>query len=91
MAAGQFGSPSGKLAKAVGFRINRAAKTANGCLIAIACVDHHYIGIINQRVPIGRFNIGAGGLCGPNFRAAHGDDLALQPHLHAQECLFSRK
>ena len=91
IAAGQGGGPFGKFAKAVGFRINRAAETANGCFIAITGVDHHHIGIIDQRVPFGRIDIGAGGLCRADIRTAHGDDLALQPHLHTQESLFARE
>ena len=85
------GRPGRKFTKIVGLGIDGTTKTADGGFIAVARIDHHHIRIINQRIPVGRLDIGAGGLRRPDFGAAHGHNLALQPHFHAQECLFWRK
>ena len=82
--------PGREITEAVRLRINGAGKTADGCFIPVAGVDHHDIRIINQRVPVGRLDIGAGAPRRLNLWPSHGDDLTLQPNLHAQKGLLGR-
>ena len=86
----QLRGPFGKFAKAVGLRVDGAIKGADRGFIGVAGVDHHHIRIIDKTVPVARLDIGAGGSRRADLGPAHGDDLALQPHLHSQEGLVRR-
>ena len=86
----QLFGPIRKFAKAVCFGVNRPDKASYRRLIAIASVDYQYVRVVDKRVPIGRFDVGASGFSRLNLGASHRDDFAFQSDFHAKECLFRR-
>ena len=66
-------------------RIDRALERADRRLVVVARIDHRHVGRRDQVVPVLRIDIGAHDVARIGPRHAHGDDLALQPHLHPAE------
>ena len=85
------GHPVGKIAKAVGLRIDRAGKGAERDLVVVARVDDDRVGVGDQRVPVAGLDIGAGAGERVDVGHAHRHDLPLQPHLHAVERHFGSR
>ena len=54
-------------------------------LVVVAGVDDDRLGVGDQRVPVAGIDIGAGSVERVDISHAHGDDLLLEPHLHAVE------
>ncbi len=77
--------PVGEVAEAVGARIDRAAERPDLDLVGVAGVDHRDVRRGNQRVPLGRGDIGAHALRRVGLGAAHRHDLALEPDLQPVE------
>ena len=83
-----FFDPGREFAKARRARINGALESADRHFVSVAGVDDDGAGVRDQRVPVGRRDIGARTRHRVEILDAHGDDLALQPHLHAMERHF---
>jgi len=88
--AGIVAHPVGEFAEGLDVRIDRALEYADRRLIVVAGVDDDRLRVGDQRVPVLRLDIGADNLVGVDVLDTHGDDLFLQPHLHAQEGHFRR-
>ena len=77
--------PLRELAKAVRLGVEGVAEGAERNLVVIARVDDDRVRIGDQRVPVRRFDIGAGVADGIKVRNSHRDDFALEADLHAVE------
>ena len=82
--------PFGELAKSLGLRIKRPFECADGIFIIVARIDHDGVLIGDECVPVLRRDIGADAFQRIDTIDTHGDDLTLQPHLHAMERHFGR-
>ena len=78
-------NPIRELAERRRARIDGVAERAERHLVVVARIDHDRVGIGDQRVPVGRLDIGAGIRQRVDVVDAHRHDLLLQPHLHAME------
>jgi hypothetical protein len=78
-------NPLREFTKTLRLRIDRALESSDRHLVIIAGVDDDRLWIGDQRVPVGRRDIGPCPMQRVDALDAHGDDLALQPDLHAVE------
>ena len=77
--------PVGKVAEANRLRVDRTGEGTNRDLVSVTRVDHDRVGIGDERVPISGLHVGSGVHAGIKAWLAHGDDLALNAHLHPVE------
>ena len=77
--------PGRKLAEGTGLRVHGARETADRHLVVVAGVDHRDILARDQVVPRLRRDVMPGARQRIDIGLAHGDDLALEAHLHLAE------
>ncbi len=64
---------------------DRVLEAADLDFVVVACVDHDDVGVCNQRVPVGRLDIGANGHVGVGERLADRDDFAFDAYAEARK------
>ena len=80
--------PRGQLAERRRLRVHRTFECADRHFVVVARVDHDYIRVRDQRIPITGRNVGPDNRVGIDGRHTHRHDLALDAHFHPAERLF---